>query len=245
MKKNVMMRVASIMLVLVLMSSSVISGTFAKYVTADSVADTARVAKFGVVVTADGELFSKTYKDVANENVPGEGDTTILTVVSSDEDKLVAPGTQSKAQGFVFTLSGDPEVDVMVDIDFEVTGEIKLAAGTTFDNPTTGDDDDPDYTVAKDYYPVIFTVKKNGAEVAQGNVAAIQTYFNGLSHKYEANEMDAAVGTYVLTWAWAFENTVAAPDLVDVLDTYLGNQAAAGALADMEVTFTCSVTQGD
>lgn len=245
MKKNVMMRVASIMLVLVLMSSSVISGTFAKYVTADSVSDKARVAKFGVVVTAEGELFSKTYKNVANENVPGEGDATILTVVSSDEDKLVAPGTQSKAEGFVFTLTGDPEVDVQVDISFAATGEIKLDAGTTFDNPTTGDDDDPDYTVTNDYYPVIFTVKKDGVQVAQGNVAAIQTYFAGVSGKYEANEMDAAVGEYVVTWAWAFQNTVTAPDQVDVLDTYLGNQAAAGALADMEVTLTCTVTQID
>ena len=245
MKKNVMMRVASIMLVLVLMSSSVISGTFAKYVTADSVADTARVAKFGVVVTTTGELFSKTYKNVANENVPGgTGDEAILTVVSSGTDKLVAPGTQSKAEGFVFTLTGDPEVDVMVDIDFEVTGEIMLAKDVAFDNPTTGKVGDT-YTVANNYYPVIFTVKKDGTQVAQGNVAAIQTYFNGLSHVYEANEMDAAVGTYVLTWAWAFQNTVAAPDQVDVLDTYLGNQAAAGALADMEVTFTCTVTQID
>lgn len=241
--KNKTMRVAALLLALTLMTSCFVGGTFAKYTTGDSVNDTARVAKFGVVVTASGELFSTTYKNVANQNVPGEGDTSVLTVVSSDTDKLVAPGTQSKGEGFVFTLSGDPEVDVEIDIDFAVTGEIMLAKDTEFDNPTTGDNDS--YTVAADYYPIIFTLKKDGATVKTGNVAAIKEYFDGMSKKYDANEMDEAVGTYVLTWAWAFQNTVAAPDVVDVLDTYLGNQAAAGALADMEVTFTCTVTQVD
>ena len=63
MKKNVMMRVASIMLVLVLMTSSVISGTFAKYVTEGQSKDSARVAKFGVTVTGNAAIFSDSYKD--------------------------------------------------------------------------------------------------------------------------------------------------------------------------------------
>ena len=61
MKKNVMMRVASIMLVLVLMTSSVISGTFAKYVTDGQATDKARVAKFGVSVTGKSDMFDTTY----------------------------------------------------------------------------------------------------------------------------------------------------------------------------------------
>ena len=48
MKKNKMMRLASCLLVLVMLSTSMISGTFAKYVTTGSAEDTARVAKFGV-----------------------------------------------------------------------------------------------------------------------------------------------------------------------------------------------------
>ena len=53
-----MMRVASALLVAVLLSTCAISGTFAKYVTEGSGSDTARVAKFGVTVTAT-EICSK------------------------------------------------------------------------------------------------------------------------------------------------------------------------------------------
>ena len=54
MKKNKMMRLASAMMVLTLMSTSVISGTFAKYVTKGEATDKARVAKWGVEVIVEG-----------------------------------------------------------------------------------------------------------------------------------------------------------------------------------------------
>ena len=47
MKKNRMMRLASILLVCVLLTTSVISGTFAKYTTSVSSEDKARVAYWG------------------------------------------------------------------------------------------------------------------------------------------------------------------------------------------------------
>lgn len=97
MKKNKAMRAAGALFVATMLSTSVISGTYAKYVVSDSANDTARVAKFGVMVTADGYLFSDTYKDVnnptdGNGNTPGtagdkndikSGRATNLTVVSS------------------------------------------------------------------------------------------------------------------------------------------------------------------
>ena len=43
MKKNKMMRLASFLLIAVLLTTSVISGTFAKYVTTDAQWDSARV----------------------------------------------------------------------------------------------------------------------------------------------------------------------------------------------------------
>ena len=61
MKKNKMMRLASVLLVLTLLSTSVISGTFAKYITTDSANDSARVAKWGVVASVKGDLFGQTY----------------------------------------------------------------------------------------------------------------------------------------------------------------------------------------
>ena len=60
-KKNWTMRAAVLMLVLVLITSCFVGGTFAKYVTSGSGTDSARVAKFGVTVTASGDLFAKEY----------------------------------------------------------------------------------------------------------------------------------------------------------------------------------------
>ena len=48
MKKNKMMRIASVLLVAVLLSTCAISGTFAKYVTQVSGNDSARVARWGI-----------------------------------------------------------------------------------------------------------------------------------------------------------------------------------------------------
>ncbi|MDE6767712.1 MAG: hypothetical protein K2J35_05915, partial [Eubacterium sp.] len=61
MKKNKMMRIASALLVLCLLTTCVISGTFAKYVTSNDGSDSARVAKFGVSVTVSGSTFAKEY----------------------------------------------------------------------------------------------------------------------------------------------------------------------------------------
>ena len=47
MKKNRMMRLAAFLLVCVLLTTSVISGTYAKYVSTTTDSDSARVAKWG------------------------------------------------------------------------------------------------------------------------------------------------------------------------------------------------------
>ena len=62
MRKNRMMRAASALLVAVLMTTCTISGTFAKYVTEASGGDTARVAQWGVSVSAQtDEVFGEKY----------------------------------------------------------------------------------------------------------------------------------------------------------------------------------------
>ena len=106
MKKNKAMRSASVLLVATLLTTSVISGTLAKYTTQDAAEDTARVAKWGVELQAIGNLYGDTYKD----RIVTENDTT-ATVQSVDKTAdVVAPGTQN-AEGFTFSLKGKPEVD--------------------------------------------------------------------------------------------------------------------------------------
>ena len=109
MKKNKMMRLASILLVCVLLTTSVISGTFAKYTSSATGSDTARVAKWGwgdTTVTLD--LFDGAY---------GE------TVKSSDSDKVIAPGT-GKTATILWTPASTFEPEVDYTISFAATATI-------------------------------------------------------------------------------------------------------------------------
>ena len=119
MKKNKMMRLASVLLVLCLLTTSVISGTFAKYVTTDQKADTARVAKFGVVASLSGDLFGATYNKVAAGNSItsySQNGKNGETVSSTDESWVVAPGTENK-EGLTLSVTGTPEVSTKVYFD--------------------------------------------------------------------------------------------------------------------------------
>ena len=238
MKKNKSMRAAGGLMIATLLSTSIVSGTYAKYVTSDSASDTARVAKFGVEVKADGTLFDTTYKSVANENVPGAGETdaAILTVQSSNNDKLVAPGTKN-AEGITFVISGKPEVDVKLDVvvedkenvdDFE---EIFLAKKTGLPDMTTGNATDT-FDNAADYYPVKFTLTQSTKAdplVDGGTLAQVKTALTGLTARYDANtDLSTAVGTLKLTWEWDFDASGAGTN--DKQDTLLGDLAAGTAL---------------
>lgn len=214
MKKNRMMRVASGLLVAVLLTTCVISGTFAKYVTSDNSTDKARVAKFGVSVVASGDdLFNNEYENTTNG----------ITVKSADDAKVVAPGTDNSefdAEGLKFVITGTPEVDVKITYDFTATEDIFLGAGTYSDDTTGAAGDE--YEVDEDYYPVVYTLTKDGTAEATGTLADIKDYFDGLTNastQIEANEtLDA---TYVLTWAWEFGDSAN-----NQKDTTLGNLAA-------------------
>lgn len=91
MKKNVMMRTASALLVLVLLTTCIISGTFAKYTTSASGGDSARVAYWGFdkAASINIDLFDDTYNNVASS---GEIDGI---------SNVIAPGT-SKTTEFSF-----------------------------------------------------------------------------------------------------------------------------------------------
>jgi len=126
-----MMRLASALLVCVLLSTSVISGTFAKYVTTNKAEDTARVAKWGVTVDASGNLFGNNYaKGVIANSIPTTSITdSEISVESGDPNfKVVAPGTQSE-HGLTFGIKGIPEVDTKVSASIEAK-DIYLATGT-------------------------------------------------------------------------------------------------------------------
>ncbi len=221
MKKNRTMRLASCLLVLTLITTSILSGTFAKYVTSGSANDSARVAKFGVVIASSGSLFGTQYVDATGGNTPG---STNLTVSASEN--VVAPGTQNDT-GLTIGITGTPEVKVHV--DFAVTGvqDVFLAAKENLPDMTTADTADT-FNNAAAYYPVVYTLKRGSTVLASGTLADIETYLEGnsITNDYAAGtNLSTAIGTLTLTWAWAFE------DSKDKQDTLLGDLAAETTLA--------------
>ena len=106
MKKNRMMRLASLLLVCVLLTTSVISGTFAKYVSTASGSDSVRVAKWDIEVEdtklgVDNAAVTFNLFDTINDtgNTADEEDV---------DDGLIAPGT---AGSFELNITNNSEVD--------------------------------------------------------------------------------------------------------------------------------------
>lgn len=131
MKKNKMMRIASFLLVAVLMSTCAISGTFAKYVTADSATDDARVAKWGITVAVSGNLFGKDYSAKGIDDTGNEIVAATSTSVSATDKNVVAPGTKNEV-GMKISISGKPEVaySITANENGVPASDIFLAKGT-------------------------------------------------------------------------------------------------------------------
>ncbi len=168
------MRVFSLLLALTLISTCAISGTFAKYVTKAEGEDQARVAKWGVLLTMEGDnMFAPEYE--ADDTTFESQDGTKLSVrvdpdYTGEISDLVAPGTTN--DGFKATIVGKPEVAVRytLHIDADWT-DVVLPAGdyTDFTQLVDADDDgtvgyEKTFTLDKDYAPVKWdiTVSKNG-----------------------------------------------------------------------------------
>ena len=264
MRKNKMMRAASALLVAVLLTTSTISGTFAKYVTTASGTDTARVAKWGVQVNMAG--FADEAYDLFTNVYAADSTTGITNTVEAAQD-VVAPGTKN-ANGVEFSLTGIPEVAVKVEFDIFKSSadksvapvEVLLPAGTYQDYTNSTTLEYVTTTVA--YNPVVFTLKDGSDIIAKGTLAEIEAEINNRL-KNDSNPGDAIVGEYApgtdlskilggttgeytLTWEWVFSQG----DLYDKLDTYLGNVAAgtvtdANAITNIDFAIAITATQID
>lgn len=223
MKKNVMMRVAAFLMVCVLASTCGISGTFAKYVTTNGGSDTARVAKWGVVIAIDDTIFSDSYKDIATTWTANEDLATITVQASTENTNVVAPGTNGSLAGF--TVSGTPEVDV------EVTYAATLTLSGWF---IDADKDGTKDAGEEEYCPIVFTVGtkalKIGGDDLDGNpittVAelelAVKNAIIAATATYHTNtNLSAVSDDLTVSWAWDFSTS----DANDLKDTALGNQA--------------------
>lgn len=229
-RKNHTLKLAGILLALVLVTSCFVGGTFAKYVTNGTGTDSARVAKFGVAVTANGTMFAKEY-DTDTENVKA---TIAKSVFSTD--KVIAPGT--KGDMVSMTLAGTPEVAV----------NVKYAATVTLENWVYKANE----SATEEFYcPIKIKVGNqnyygydyNSAELFKN---AVETAINGYSENYAPDtDLNNTAKAPVVSWEWAFEDSAAGAKQTDVKDTYLGDQAANGNAATISLEVVTTVTQID
>ena len=109
-RKLTIRRFAYYLLIAAIVVSCVTNGIFAKFTTEDDGGDGARVAKFGVVLSVAGDLFSTTYNKY--EAVDGVETANIKVDISNYE--TVAPTFPLKADGKTFdfgtTLSEDTTI---------------------------------------------------------------------------------------------------------------------------------------
>lgn len=214
--KNKFMRAAVILMALVLMTSCFVGGTFAKYVTNGTAEDSARVAKFGVVVSASDGAFDSEY---ATDDSAYSGSVSVKSNVN-----VVAPGTSG--QFGKVEISGTPEVAVKVTYDADVT----LGSNWV--------DENGNY-----YCPIIITV--DGTEFAGYNYSSATDFAEAVENKISGYTASYAPGTDLSTienaeitvsWKWNFEDNTPSNSQSDENDTYLGNQANATISIDLSVT---------
>lgn len=245
-KKHWTLRAAGLLFALVLITSCFVGGTFAKYVTSKSASDIARVARFGVKITAeDHTAFKTTYTtDATGLSI----DTN--TVISGDGEKVVAPGT-GEDNAATLSITGKPEVAVHVELTMSGM-DVFLEAGKhpdlTATSPTAK------FTLNDRYYPVVFTLKQNDTVLKSGTISEIGAHLATLSEDCAAGaDLSKEFGTYTLSWKWDFEDSNI--DHKDQADTLLGYLAANNSAFDYQAmtdynivisfTLTATVTQID
>ena len=197
MKKNYVMRFAAVLLVLVLLSTCVVSGTLAKYVTSGKAEDEARVAKWGVTVTG------------ASDNTITEEDGTLAETEVSTTEELFAPGTAGELGSI--TITGTPEVAVKITHDATVTVSGEWKAGEEFYFPLV---------VKVNGTEVNLAGCDNAADVATAIETAIEAEDSGDTTVEENTNLEDEYNVKV-TWSWAFYEDEA----TDKKDTLLSANA--------------------
>jgi hypothetical protein len=248
MKKNVMLKIASVLMVAVLLTTCAISSTFAKYVSTpatDTV--TARAAKWGLVLTAkapatnEKDIFESVYKD-------NQGREVVAVGVGST-DLLLAPGTSSGSDAFGFTAEGTPEVAVNLLATINVTlsnwaddkDELYFPVKFYINGSTTA--------IAMPTQDITDDSKLDLADYEKAIEEAIATAIYGevpdmIGAKYtktyapNTNFANQGVGNVTITWEW--------PDVTanNAKDTALGNAALTSSTAPtITIAFTIEAEQ--
>lgn len=212
--------IVAILLSLVLLSSSIVSTTLAKYVTSKSATTTATLDKFGVEVKLEG----------AGTAVK-KGDS-----ITYSEEITLHPDTNMKK--ITASIKGQPTVEATINIDVDITytGNFKItAASKAFDKIKSDTTYYPigfkvgtntDYTVTPYNSTAATTASQNIEKAIKAKLTALNftdpTDADGLSQTWGTNtnidETDISISFH-----WPKGYNSATGDIYDEIGTYLSN----------------------
>ena len=215
--KNKFMRIAAVVLMLCLVTTCAISGTFAKYTTEASGEDTARVAYWGFTGEDADIALTDLFKDTYSTDVKGAVD-------------VIAPGTTNSAT-FKFEYTTKTGV---------TTPEVayKLTVSTAGSDCDTLIKNNPniiwklDGTTVGGWDDLLVAIKALAGNKTNGNTATDGVATYGPSETY----LPDITETHTIAWEWFFDETTGGSVNNDANDTIMGNNAA-----DLEVTIKITV----
>ena len=191
-------RLGGLLLVACLISSVMLSGTFAKYTSEVAGQDTALVAKWSLTMTDGATAF--TSPATAELNLFSHAYNTDI-IATDGTAYLIAPGVQGQ-----FSL--------------DLTNSSDVAANITFDITKTGANVPMEYSIDKAFgAPGAVILNGDGALKTALNTAAIKLDVAGAATDHK---------DMIVYWRWAFDGTTATAGATDVTDTTLGTDSAAG-----------------
>ena len=221
MKKNRMMRLAAVLLIAVLLTTSVISGTFAKYTTSASSDDTARVAYWG-------------FQSFNSMDITGLFDKAYDNVKSFDEVDVIAPGTTNSK---TFTFAWDESVkdggNAIGVTGPEVAYDFTVSVDGSTCDPEIANNANIQWKLDNGAWGDWGTLLAN-IKALSGDPSGTKQYAPGqLPSAFTATD-----DVHTIAWQWVFYTDNAA----DVVDTALGN---ADELNNVTIKITINATQVD
>lgn len=266
-KRGMIGHMAAAAVVLSLISTSLLSGTLAKYTTSVTVEDTAKVAKFAFTMTdkepsgsGTGNTQTETGTTAVTFKIFETNDTAVAD--GTTDQKLIAPGTNGK---FNFEFKNTSDVAVEDSYKIELTGDQETAAAS-------GEKQIPLVIKFGDkYYSDFFATGDSSVVVRAGDGTAdtgsAVSITGPISGDFDtANSLAKAVSesiaafkqvtsgtppynhTYGFEWCWAFEGnnkddaSASANKQSDKSDTYLGTM---GTLLEPKLKIDLTVKQLD
>jgi len=223
-KKDLWVKLAGLAIVLTLISSSLVSGTYAKYVKSVTGADTARVAKFAFALKEGAsELATQATDSEATFSIFDYTDTGVYNDGVNGTSKFIAPGTTGSFELLVQNLS---EVDVAVTMSASETNASSIPVY---------------YTIGAE--PQRYSNILTGTYTGDGGgtyktLADLGTDLGTAAGTLQATDNSTATEkTVKINWTWAFTADAQAGQS-DEADTSLGITGTATVKLSVQVTMT-------